>query len=322
MTGATLRARPAAVGPSKASSDRAERSRAAPISIHAHSEPPVAEPHGAVSDAVDPDPVAVGPAAPADQDPAADPLAGAISAFLTRSDGLFRAGGPQPLPAQPLPAQPQPAEPPGSVLPTAAGAPPPFAPPEPGASRLVRHVASAPRPTGPRPTTDPAPATGLPSTPIVNRNVPPPQPAVRTEPTRSPSPAAGFTVPPPSRPVSRVSIWFVGRDASRSSVQPGAVARLAPVIGGLLRERTRAEDRVAVVGGGRFLVDLPDTPIDGAAGLTRRLADSCDAWLAAEEPPLRLEFGMSESVVVGGPRAEGSDRTAGVDRRRPVSLDA
>ena len=123
-------------------------------------------------------------------------------------------------------------------------------------------------------------------------------------------------------PASRVSIWFVGRDRLRSSVQPGAVARLGPVIGGLLRERTRAEDSVAVEGGGRFVVTLPDTTIDGAAALTRRLARSCDAWLAAEEPPLRLEFGMTEFAGTPGRAAGSFARGAGPERRRPVSLDA
>jgi hypothetical protein len=243
----------------------------------------------------------------ADATASADPLAGAISAFLTRPDGLFRAGAPASL------------APSSSVAPSSTGASPasvvqpqspvPPAPPAPAwaPSRPVRYVASAPRPMGRPSFAEPAPAA--PSGPTVVR----PRPLA---PTRSP--AATAVVAPRA---SLVSVWFVGRDASRSIVQPGAVARLGPVIGGLLRERTRAEDSVAVEAAGRFAVTLLDTPVDGAAALTRRLALGCDAWLAAEEPPLRLEFGVSELALAARSLSERPDRGSGPERRRAVPLD-
>lgn len=262
-----------------------------------------------------------------------DPLAGAISAFLSRPDGLFRSGGP------PIGA--------GSPGPTAVRAAS-TAPPTGAATPPVRYVASAPRatvhrapeprPTGTSPTTTPAgtpsPVDATPMSAVVRPGpirapvaaaVPVAAPGTTAAPDPTAAPAAGPVGPPadaPVLPASRVSIWFVGRDPSRSTVEPAAVGRLGPVIAGLLHERTRAEDRVAVEGGRRFVVTLPDTSIDGAAALTRRLARSCDAWLAAEEPPLRLEFGMTELPGAPGRPAGPLDPTTGPERRRPVHVDA
>ncbi len=246
----------------------------------------------------------------------ADPLAGAISAFLTRPDGLFRAGGPTgavPLANVGLPAG---AAPPASMAPASSvvqPAPPVAPAPVWAPSRPVRYVASAPRPLGRPPSVEPAAAAPSGALAASTRPVAPvPRPMMPMTPAPS---------PPATHPASRVSVWFVGRDASRTSVQPGAVARLGPVIGGLLRERTRAEDRVAVEAGGRFAVTLADTPVDGAAALTRRLAHSCDAWLAAEEPPLRLEFGVTELAVATRSLPGRPDRGSGPERRRSVPLD-
>ena len=102
----------------------------------------------------------------------------------------------------------------------------------------------------------------------------------------------------------------------------GAVARLGPVIGGLIRERTRANDRVTGLTGGRYSVVLPDTSLDGAAALIQRLTQSCDAWLAAEQPPLRLEFGwvdLPAYTAAGGPAPS---RASGPERRRAVAPGA
>jgi hypothetical protein len=247
-----------------------------------------------------------------------DPLAGAISAFLTRSDGLFRAGGPPVQPGPPLTgAPPPPAAPLTEAPPPAPAQPWPVSPP-------VRYVASAPRTVARHPVVELRPAAPPPGAPVASRSrFAPPPPAVAVPPPTwaSPPVAARPIVSAPVSPASSVSIWFVGRDPSRSVVEPATAARLAPVIGGLLRERTRAEDAVALEGRRRFIVTLPGTPIDGAAALTRRLAQSCDAWLGAEEPPLRLEFGMSEIPGTPGRPTSSLDRAAGPERRRPVPLD-
>ncbi len=230
-----------------------------------------------------------------------DPLAGAISAFLTRPDGLFRTGG---GPIEPVRPGPRPTPSDLTQHPQVGSPTPSISTPSWVPSSPTRYVASAPRPAAGRPV-DESLVVGGPVVPVPSRPI-----------------EAQPQAPAAAHPASQVSIWFVGRDASRSTVGAGPVARLGPVIAGLLRERTRAEDRVAVEGGRRFVVTLPDTPIDGAAALTRRLANSCDAWLAAEEPPLRLEFGMSEVPGAPGIPAGPADRAVGADRRRPVPLDA
>jgi hypothetical protein len=101
-----------------------------------------------------------------------------------------------------------------------------------------------------------------------------------------------------------------------------AVARLGPVIGGLLRERTRGRDLIEVEGPGSYAVVLPDTDLDGAEALARRLAATCDAWLAAELPPLWLELRPADQP--GGAPLWGPEpgRDPATERRRSVSQDA
>jgi hypothetical protein len=119
-----------------------------------------------------------------------------------------------------------------------------------------------------------------------------------------------------------VSIALSNRDGSGAGAGPAAVRRLGPVIGGLIRERTRVGDRVTGLTGGRYNLILPDTSLGGAAALTQRLAQTCDAWLAAEQPPLRLEFGwvdLPADAVSEGPITV---RLSGPERRRAVSQGA
>jgi hypothetical protein len=135
------------------------------------------------------------------------------------------------------------------------------------------------------------------------------------------APSDALAPAPAARPVSRVSLALSNRDGSGAGAGPAAVARLGPVIGGLIRERTRASDRVTGLTGGRYSLILPDTSLDGAATLARRLAQTCDAWLAAEQPPLRLESGwvdLPANAVSEGPV---SVRLSGPERRRAVLQD-
>jgi hypothetical protein len=230
----------------------------------------------------------------------ADPLAGAISAFLGRSDGLFRAGAPAPGPAHqptavppqvPAPFGPDPATPP--VGPAATGA---FDRPRSevtwAPSRPTRYVPSGPRPGAP-----------------IDPDRPAATPSVR-------QPAA-----PPRRPASRLEVRLVGREPTPPTAATGATARLGPVIGGLLRERTRARDSITTEGSGHYAVVLPETSVDGAAAVASRLLGSCDAWLAAETPPLRLDLDVAD--LPGGVPAADPDpaRGSGPERRRPLVLD-
>ncbi|MDP9483634.1 MAG: hypothetical protein M3P84_10475 [Chloroflexota bacterium] len=255
---------------------------------------------------------APGPAASAGED---DPLAGAISAFLGRSDGLFRAGGPSP--GQRVgSAGPRRQAVPGlrSTAPmppaTAAAASP--LPPETRQPVVSAHD---------RPLSEVTWATSRPSR-FVPSGPRPPEPGVAPDPIGQEARSDAPPMAPVGLPVSRVSIAVADRDGSGAGAGPAAVARLGPVIGGLIRERTRAGDRISGLTGGRYSLILPDTSLDGAAALSRRLAQSCDAWLAAEQPPLRLEFGWVDLPT--DLRSEGpvTVRLSGPERRRTVAQDA
>lgn len=261
----------------------------------------------------------------------ADPLADAISAFLGRSDGIFRAGGP---PGQvTLPAAASPAAPgsrsldavpgPPAVL-ERAGSEVTWAP-----SRPTRYVPSGPRPGraagGPpeRPVTSEPAAAGTSAVRSSAAWTHPPRVEPAAPPVATRVASAGPPAPPEPRgsPVSRLAVALVARDPTLDEL-PGSVARLGPVIGGLLRERTRADDRVAAEAPGRFTLILPATSSGGAEALADRLASSCDAWLAAESPALRLVFDVTEDD--GPPLGPGAirGRAAGPERRRLILQDA
>jgi hypothetical protein len=71
-------------------------------------------------------------------------------------------------------------------------------------------------------------------------------------------------------------------------------------------------------GSGRFSVVLPATSVDGAVAVASRLVGSCDAWLAAETPPLRLDLEAAD-LPGGVPAADpGPARDSGPERRRSL----
>ncbi|HSS36748.1 MAG TPA: hypothetical protein VLR93_10785, partial [Patescibacteria group bacterium] len=211
-------------------------------------------------------------------DDAQDPLADAISAFLGRSDGIFRAGGPPGAPTAPgVPAGSGPTR--NWPVPAAGDWPPdriaPPAPLERGSSevrwapvRPTRYVPSGPRPargagrlSGPGSPVDPAART---ASPLLHLTAPPPalDPPAALPPSpdaavRLTSDAAVLSPGQPTSATSRLGVVLTAREAGTDAA--GAVDRLGPVIGGLLRERTRLDDAVVGDGPGRFVVVLPDT---------------------------------------------------------------
>lgn len=244
-----------------------------------------------------PSPTGASQAVAAAPRPTADPLADAITAFLDRPDGLFRTGSAiRPATPEPPPAsgQPRPA-PPGTAHPPAGSA----EAPRPATIPPSRYVASG----TPGPVEPTAPGAG---SPVPGGSLAPagPPPGV---------PLAG------RRPAVRLEVGLVGRDA-RSVAATDAALRLGPVIGGLLRERTRAGDRVVVSGPGRFAAILPDASRAGAVALAQRLEAGCGAWLAAELPALRLELAVGEQPggLPAAPPAAG--RVVDPDRRRSTRL--
>jgi hypothetical protein len=138
------------------------------------------------------------------------------------------------------------------------------------------------------------------------------------EPGRPSVPAPDATVRfSDRRPAMRLEVGLVARDA-RSVAASDAAARLGPVIGGLLRERTRADDIVLANGPGRFAAILPESSRFGAAALAGRLEAGCDAWLAAELPALRLELAVAEQPGGLPPVPAATGRVVDPDRRRSI----
>jgi hypothetical protein len=260
--------------------------------------------------------VAATPVTPA---PAVDPLAGAISAFLDRREGVFTAGiagdagqGPPGAAAGAPPTTPLGGMPTGLSEGQPVALVARLAP-----ARPARYVPAGPPPA--RPPEVPSAAPG--PEPLHAPLAAPVGRGGAAAGAREPFPSQPVTASPRYRPASRLSVALAGRDGSRPEVAAEAIARLGPVIGGLLRERTRARDRVAEEGPGRFVVVLPETRLDGAEALGLRLRSTCDAWLGAETPPLRLELAAADlpGGVPGGSAESG--RATGPERRRPLALE-
>ncbi len=234
--------------------------------------------------------IAAGPAAAQAPRPSADPLAEAITAFLDRPDGLFRTG---------------------SAARSFAPGPPPTVP-DPARAPLA--PAEARRPATTPPSRYVASGTPVPAEPA-------PQAAGPAVPAHPFTPGAAEPAPraplADRRPAMRLEVGLVGRDA-RSAAASDAAVRLGPVIGGLLRERTRAGDTVVASGPGRFAAILPDASRAGAAALAERLEAGCDAWLAAELPPLRLELAVAEQPGGLPPAPAAAPRVVDPDRRRSI----
>ncbi len=81
-----------------------------------------------------------------------------------------------------------------------------------------------------------------------------------------------------------------GADASR---------RILAAVGEAMRRSARRTDRVAHVGGGRFLVLLPETDEIQAINYVERIRGECDRWLDAGVVALRLSVGWASPSAVG-----------------------
>jgi hypothetical protein len=279
-----------------------------------------------------------------------DPLADAITAFLGRSEGLFRAGGTVPgrPPAAAASGTTEPSEPPPIAVPELSLPSEPGETVEPSPAAVPNGSAILDRP---RPEVTWAlgrPARYVPSGQRSGISVdrsptaeaaettstvagPPGLPSDRAAPTAESRPPSGSApalggpprpADPRRRPASRLRVTLAGRDPFERQAASVAIARLGPVIGGLLRERTRGHDRIEVDGPDTYAVVLPDTNLDGAEALGRRLAASCDAWLAAELPPLWLEVRPTDQPGGAPLSTPEPGRDPMTERRRQVGLDA
>ena len=75
--------------------------------------------------------------------------------------------------------------------------------------------------------------------------------------------------------------------------------RILAAVGEALRKSARRTDRVAHVGGGRFLALLPETDEIQAINYVERIRGECDRWLDAGAVALRLSVGWASPSPVG-----------------------
>ena len=78
-----------------------------------------------------------------------------------------------------------------------------------------------------------------------------------------------------------------------------ATRRILTAVGGAMRRGARRTDRVAHVGGGRFLVLLPETDEIQAINYVERVRAECERWLAAGAVALHVAMGWASPSAVG-----------------------
>jgi diguanylate cyclase (GGDEF)-like protein len=101
------------------------------------------------------------------------------------------------------------------------------------------------------------------------------------------------------RPVSVVvaEIDGLSRLVDRFGAEPAR--RVLPAVGDAMRRHARRTDRVAHVGGGRFLVLLPETDEVAAINYVERVRLACERWLESGAVALRLAIGWASPTPVG-----------------------
>jgi diguanylate cyclase (GGDEF)-like protein len=101
------------------------------------------------------------------------------------------------------------------------------------------------------------------------------------------------------RPVAIVVAELDGFARFEGGFGVDASRRILAAVGEALRRSARRTDRVAHVGGGRFLVLLPETDEIQAINYVERIRGECDRWLDAGAAALRLSVGWASPSAVG-----------------------
>jgi diguanylate cyclase (GGDEF)-like protein len=78
-----------------------------------------------------------------------------------------------------------------------------------------------------------------------------------------------------------------------------AARRILAAVGGAMRRGARRTDRVAHLGGGRFLVLLPETDEIQAINYVERVRAECERWLQAGAVALHISMGWASPSAVG-----------------------
>ncbi len=102
------------------------------------------------------------------------------------------------------------------------------------------------------------------------------------------------------RPVTVVvaEIDGLSRLVDRFGAEPAR--RVLPAVGDAMRRLARRTDQVAHVGGGRFLILLPETDEVAAINYVERVRVACERWLESGAVALRLAIGWASPTAVGG----------------------
>ncbi len=101
------------------------------------------------------------------------------------------------------------------------------------------------------------------------------------------------------RPIAIVVAELDGFSRFEAGFGADASRRILAAVGGAMRRSARRTDRVAHVGGGRFLVLLPETDEIQAINYVERIRGECDRWLDAGAVALRLSVGWASPSAVG-----------------------
>jgi diguanylate cyclase (GGDEF)-like protein len=101
------------------------------------------------------------------------------------------------------------------------------------------------------------------------------------------------------RPVGIVVAELDGFPRFEGGFGVEASRRILAAVGAAMRRSARRTDRVAHVGGGRFLVLLPETDEIQAINYVERVRGECDRWLDAGAVALRLSVGWASPSAVG-----------------------
>jgi len=101
------------------------------------------------------------------------------------------------------------------------------------------------------------------------------------------------------RPVGIVVAEIDGFNRFEGGFGADASRRILAAAGEAMRRNARRTDHVAHVGGGRFLVLLPETDEIQAINYVERVRGECDRWLDAGAVALRLSVGWASPSAVG-----------------------
>ncbi len=101
------------------------------------------------------------------------------------------------------------------------------------------------------------------------------------------------------RPVGVVVAELDGLGRFEREFGTEATQRILTAVGGAMRRGARRTDRVAHVGGGRFLVLLPETDEIQAINYVERVRAECERWLRAGAVALHVAMGWASPSAVG-----------------------